>query len=38
MIKTEFMKLYEELGNINEAISDIDLDSISTTAAEAKRL
>ena len=38
MVKTEFMKLYEELGNINEAISDIDLDSISTTAAEAKRL
>jgi predicted nucleic acid-binding Zn-ribbon protein len=38
MVKTEFMKLYEELGNINEAITDIDLDSISTTAAEAKRL
>lgn len=38
MVKTEFMKLYEELGNINEAISDIDLDSISTTATEAKHL
>jgi hypothetical protein len=38
MVKTEFMKLYEELGNINEAITDIDLPSIETTAAEAKRL
>jgi uncharacterized protein YukE len=38
MVKTEFMKLYEELTDINEAITDIDLDSIDTTASEAERL
>ena len=38
MVKTEFMKLYEELGTINESIADIDFKALATAETEAVRL
>jgi hypothetical protein len=38
MIKTEFMELYEELNNINEAIADIDLEAIRPAYTAAQQL
>lgn len=38
MIKTEFMKLLEELDRINEGIEDIDFNALTTAEEEAERL
>ncbi len=38
MVKTEFMELYEELGNLNESIDEIDFKALGEAEVEAGRL